>query len=300
MKFVVTGGAGFIGSQLVKYLLNENYEITIIDNLCTGRLENLSGFEDKIDFHNLDILELNELRKIVKDSDGIFHLAALTSVQESYLQKEKYDLVNVDGTENIFKLAKEFKIKVIHASSSSVYGNPTSIPIKEDFLRNPINPYGTTKLNDEILAEHYSNSGVEIIGLRFFNVYGIGQTGDYAGVITKFNESIQAGKPPTIFGDGSHVRDFVSVEDVAKANLLAMQSDFNNGFVNIGTGITTSVAELANLMIKLSNKTLKPIFTDLPEGDVKASQADVHLAKKLVSWEYETSLEVGLQKFFFN
>jgi len=300
VKFVVTGGAGFIGSQLVKYLLNENYEITIVDNLCTGRLENLSGFEDKIDFHNLDILELNELRKIVKDSDGIFHLAALTSVQESYLQKEKYDLVNVDGTENIFKLAKEFKIKVIYASSSSVYGNLTSIPIKEDFSRNPLNPYGTTKLNDEILAEHYSNSGVEIIGLRLFNVYGIGQTGDYAGVITKFNESIQAGKPPTIFGDGSHVRDFVSVEDVAKANLLAMQSDFNNGFVNIGTGITTSIAGLANLMIKLSNKTLKPIFTDLPEGDVKASQADVNLAKKLIGWEYETSLEDGLRKFFFN
>ena len=300
MKFVVTGGAGFIGSQLVKYLLNENYEITIIDNLCTGRLENLSGFEDKIDFHNLDILEFNELRKIVKDSDGIFHLAALTSVQESYLQKEKYDSVNVDGTENIFKLAKEFKIKVIYASSSSVYGNLTSIPIKEDFSRNPLNPYGTTKLNDEILAEHYSNSGVEIIGLRLFNVYGIGQTGDYAGVITKFNESIQAGKPPTIFGDGSHVRDFVSVEDVAKANLLAMQSDFNNGFVNIGTGITTSIAGLANLMIKLSNKTLKPIFTDLPEGDVKASQADVNLAKKLIGWEYETSLEDGLRKFFFN
>ena len=300
MKFVVTGGAGFIGSQLVKYLLNENYEITIVDNLCTGRLENLSGFEDKIDFHNLDILEFNELRKIVKDSDGIFHLVALTSVQESYLQKEKYHSVNVDGTENVFKLAKEFKMKVIYASSSSVYGHPRSIPIKEDFSRNPINPYGTTKLKDEILAEHYSNSGVEIIGLRFFNVYGIGQTGDYAGVITKFNESIQAGKPPTIFGDGSHVRDFVSVEDVAKANLLAMQSDFNNGFVNIGTGITTSVAELANLMIKLSNKTLKQIFTDLPEGDVKASQADVNLAKKLISWEYETSLEAGLRKFFFN
>ena len=300
MKFVVTGGAGFIGSHLVKYLLNQNYEITIVDNLCTGRLENLSGFEDKIDFHNLDILELNELRKIVKDSDGIFHLAALTSVQESYLQKEKYHSVNVDGTEGIFKLAKEFKIKVIYASSSSVYGNLTSIPIKEDFSRNPVNPYGTTKLEDEILAEHYSNSGVEIIGLRLFNVYGIGQTGDYAGVITKFNESIQAGKPPTIFGDGSHVRDFVSVEDVAKANLLAMQSDFNNGFVNIGTGITTSVAELANLMIKLSNKTLKQIFTDLPEGDVKASQADVNLAKKLISWEYETSLEAGLRKFFFN
>lgn len=300
MKFVVTGGAGFIGNHLVKYLLNQNHEITIIDNLCTGSLENLSGFEDKIDFHNLDILELNELRKIVKDSDGIFHQAALISVQESYLQKEKYHSVNVDGTENIFKLAKEFKIKVIYASSSSVYGHPRSIPIKEDFSRNPLNPYGTTKLEDEILAEHYSNSGVEIIGLRFFNVYGMGQTGDYADVITKFNESIQAGKPPTIFGDGSHVRDFVSVEDVAKANLLAMQSDFNNGFVNIGTGITTSIAGLANLMIKLSNKTLKPIFTDLPEGDVKASQADVNLAKKLIGWEYETSLEDGLRKFFFN
>ena len=172
MKFLVTGGLGFIGSYVVKYLVDQGHQITVVDNFWRGRLENLTGFENKVDIQKLDILDFEQLRNAVEGCEGIFHHAALTSVPESFTQKEKYHKVNVDGTENIFKLGKEYGIKVIYASSSSVYGNQTSIPIKENSKKNPLNPYGMTKLEDEILAEKYSNLGVEIIGLRYFNVYG--------------------------------------------------------------------------------------------------------------------------------
>jgi len=300
VKFLVTGGLGFIGSYVVKYLVDQGHQITVVDNFWRGRLENLTGFENKVDIQKLDILDFEQLRNVVEGCEGIFHHAALTSVPESFTQKEKYHKVNVDGTENIFKLGKEYGIKVIYASSSSVYGNQTSIPIKENSKKNPLNPYGMTKLEDEILAEKYSNLGVEIIGLRYFNVYGIGQTIDYAGVITKFNDAIQVDKPPTIFGDGSQIRDFVSVEDVAKANLMAMQSKTKNAFVNIGTGIAISINELATMMIELSGKPLKPIHDDPRKGDVQESQADVNLAKTLIGWKFETNLKDGLKNFFFS
>ena len=299
MKFVITGGAGFIGSHIVKHLISKNYEVSVVDNFSRGRLENLSGLEEIIEIHKIDILDLNSLRKIISDSDGIFHQAALTSVPESFLQKEKYHNVNVDGTENIFKLAKEFEKKVVFASSSSVYGNTVLTPIVEDFDKNPINPYGITKLDDEKLAKKYHDLGVSIIGLRYFNVYGIGQTNDYAGVITKFIDQINLNESPIIFGDGTHTRDFISVEDIAKANLLSMESKTEFSFLNIGTGISTSIKTLAEMMIKLSGKKLEINYADLPLGDVKESFADVSLAKKLINWNYETSLKSGLKKFFF-
>ena len=300
MKFVITGGAGFIGSHIAKHLVEKNHDVTVIDNLSRGRLENLSKIKEEIVFKKMDILDFDSLKEVIFNSDGIFHQAALTSVPESFTQKEKYHNVNVKGTENIFKLAKEFGKKVVYASSSSIYGNTTTIPIQENFEKNPINPYGITKLDDEKLAEKYHNLGVSIIGLRYFNVYGIGQTNDYAGVITKFYDSIKEDKSPIIFGDGSQTRDFVSVEDVANANLLAMQSDTDFTHLNIGTGITTSIKELANLMINLSGKSLETKFDELPQGDIKESQADVNLAKKMINWSYETSIENGLEHHFFD
>ena len=299
MKFVITGGAGFIGSHIAKHLVEKNHDVIVVDNLSRGRLENLSKIKEQIEFKKMDILDFDSLKKVIFNSDGIFHQAALTSVPESFIQKEKYHNVNVKGTENIFKLAKEFGKKVVYASSSSIYGNTTTIPIQENFEKNPINPYGITKLDDEKLAKKFHDLGLSVIGLRYFNVYGIGQTNDYAGVITKFIDQINVNKSPIIFGDGTHTRDFISVEDIAKANLLSMESNTDFSFLNIGTGISTSVKELAELMIELSGKKLEISFDDLPLGDVKDSLADVSLAKKLINWNYETSLKNGLKKFFF-
>ena len=240
----------------------------------------------------------SKLRDTLKNVDGIFHEAALTDVQESFTKQDEYVDVNVRGTENVFKIAKEFGIKVVYASSSSVYGNPEKIPITEYSKRNPINPYGNTKLEDEFLAEKYTKEGVAIIGLRYFNVYGRGQTGSYAGVITKFINHLKEKKPPMIFGNGTQVRDFIFVEDVARANISAMRSNVKGGFFNIGTGVTTSIRQLAERMVILSGLELKQQYEKPLEGDVSASQADTTSSKKFLGWEYTVQLNDGLKKFF--
>lgn len=291
MKFVVTGGAGFIGHHLVEYLIKKGHSVTVIDNLHTGKMSNLDKVRDKIDFLKLSILDFERLRTALRDADGVFHEAALVAVPESYTKTKEYFDVNVKGTENIFKLAVEFGFKIVYASSSSVYGNVPIIPIKEDFERKPINPYGETKLEDEFLAEKYWKAGVRIIGLRYFNVYGKGQTGAYAGVITKFMENIARHEPPLINGDGSQIRDFVFVGDVARANLMAMESHTDTAFINIGSGIGKSILSLANTFVRISGLGLEPIHKEALEGDVKTSQADITLAQKLLGWKPETKLE---------
>ena len=296
MKFAITGGAGFVGSHLSKLLVSKNHEVIIIDNLHTGKKENLQEIMDKIQFYELDIRNTKEVEEKIKDVDGIFHEAALTIVQESFTKKDEYFDVNVKGTENIFKIAQKYGIKVVYASSSSIYGDTKEIPILENNTRNPINPYGQTKLDDELLAEKYSQQGVSIIGLRYFNIFGKGQTGSYAGVITKFLKRLNENKPPVIFGDGSQIRDFIFVEDIARANVAAMLSEIKSGFFNIGTGKTTSILQLANMLIKLYNLPLSPEFTESLQGDVKKSQANIEKTQQLLNWKYETELEQGLKK----
>ncbi|MBI4131221.1 MAG: NAD-dependent epimerase/dehydratase family protein [Nitrosarchaeum sp.] len=296
MKFIVTGGTGFIGNNIVRQLLKQKHTPIVIDSLYRGNIENISSLDVK--FHKVDIRDFNQLREIVKNSDGIFHEAALTDVQESFTRQQEYIDVNVKGTENIFRIAKEFDLKVVYASSSSVYGNPKKIPISENSERHPINPYGKTKLDDEFLAEKYSKDSVSIIGLRYFNVYGKGQIGSYAGVITKFINRLKQGKSPLIFGSGTQLRDFIFVEDVALANIDAMQSNVKSGFFNIGTGITTSIEQLAKIMIELSGLKLEPEYEKALDGDVQSSQADTSLAESMLKWKYSVELREGLAKFF--
>ncbi|SVB70343.1 uncharacterized protein METZ01_LOCUS223197, partial [marine metagenome] len=177
-------------------------------------MQNMSKVSDDINFVNGDVRDYNLVEQLVKDVDGVFHEAALVSVPESFKMQNEYFDVNVNGTENILKLAKEYGFKIVYASSSSVYGNPKSVPIKEDDDRNPLNPYAKTKLEDELLAEKYSEMGVHVIGLRYFNIFGRRQSKEYAGVIKLFLEKIQQNKAPIINGDGLQTRDFVYVEDV--------------------------------------------------------------------------------------
>ena len=296
MNFVVTGGTGFIGNQIAQHLVKNNHSVTVIDNFHTGKIESLANVQNKIKVLKVDILDYDELRNTVKNANGVFHEAALTLVQDSLTKQKEYYDVNVVGTENVFKLAKEFGFKVVYASSSSVYGNTKKIPIKEDFKRKPLNPYGNTKLDAEYLAEKYSKLGIHLIGLRYFNVYGPRQNVAYAGVITKFLENIANHKAPVINGDGLQVRDFVYVGDVAKVNLMAMESKVNFAFVNIGTGITVSINALADMIIKASGLAIKPVHGPPLKGDVRDSQAEISLAKKLFGWQPETKLKDWLNE----
>ena len=300
MKILVTGGAGFIGSHIAEYLVQRGDDVTVLDNLNTGRKENLAKINDKINFVNGDIRDYKLLEKLVSDTAGVFHEAALASVQDSFNMKDEYFDVNVNGTENIFKLAKEYGFKVVYASSSSVYGNPKKIPINEDDDRKPINPYAETKLDGEVLAKKYSEMGVKVIGLRYFNVFGKRQSKEYAGVIKLFLHNIQQKKSPKINGDGLQTRDFVHIDDVVMANIFAMDSDINHKFFNVGSGSAISILDLANLIIGASGLSLKPIHGSELSGDVRATQADIKLIRKLLNWEPKTNLADWLTKIISN
>ena len=300
MKILVTGGAGFIGSHIAEYLVRRGDDVTVLDNLITGSKENLTKISDKINFVNGDIRDHKLLEKLVSDTTGVFHEAALASVQQSFSMKDEYIDVNVAGTENIFKLAKEYGFKIVYASSSSVYGNPKKIPVKEDDERKPINPYAKTKLDGEDLAKKYSEIGVKVIGLRYFNVFGKRQSKEYAGVIKLFLQRIQQKKSPKINGDGLQTRDFVHIDDVVKANVLAMDSDINHRFLNVGSGLPTSVLDLANLIIEISGLSLEPIHGPELSGDVKATQSDIKLIRKLLNWEPKMKLDDWLTKIISN
>jgi len=251
----------------------------------------LSKVSNSVNFVNGDIRDYKLLERLVNDSDGVFHEAALASVQQSFKMQNEYFDVNVNGTENILKLAKEYGFKIVYASSSSVYGNPEHVPTKESDDRNPLNPYAETKLEDELLAKKYSEIGVRIIGLRYFNIFGRRQSKEYAGVIKLFLEKIQQNKDLKINGNGLQTRDFVYIEDVVKANILAMDSNIKHEFLNVGTGSSISILDLANVCIEASGLSLKPTHGPELPGDVMATQADTELIEKLLNWKAKTKLE---------
>tara|TARA_B100000929_G_scaffold15725_1_gene12557 strand:- start:94 stop:1011 length:918 start_codon:yes stop_codon:yes gene_type:complete len=295
MKYVVTGGTGFIGSHLTERLVKQGDVVTVLDNLNTGKIENLKSVSKKINFVQNDIRDFEVLRSLMENVDGVFHQAAMASVQDSFRIPEKFHDVNVNGTENIFKIAKEFGIKVVYASSSSVYGDTSILPTTESDEKRPINPYAKTKLEKDKLAEQYAKNGLKVIGLRYFNVFGPRQSKEYAGVIKLFLERIQQGLPPLVNGDGLQIRDFVYVDDAVNANILSMESDIDFEFFNIGTGTTISILDLANMIIKFSGLKIKPIHRSALPGDVRATQADITKVKTMLKWRPTTSIQDWLK-----
>ena len=291
MKILVTGGDWFIGSHIVEYLTQRGDNVVVLDNLSNGKMQNLSKVSGDINFVNGDVRDYKLVEQLVKDVDGVFHEAALVSVPQSFKMQNEYFDVNVHGTENILKLAREYGFKIVYASSSSVYGNPKSVPVKEDDDKNPLNPYAKTKLEDELLVEKYSEMDVHVIGLRYFNVFGRRQSKEYAGVIKLFLEKIQQNQAPIINGDGLQTRDFVYVEDVVKANILAMDSNIKFKFFNVGTGFSISILDLANVCIEASGLSLKPVHGPELPGDILESKADLELIKKSLGWKPITKLE---------
>ncbi|MCW3130265.1 MAG: SDR family oxidoreductase [Methanophagales archaeon] len=300
MRIVITGGAGFIGSNLAMELSKEKEsEVIIVDDLSTGRVSNLEKINKNINLVRGSITDLQLLKGIFKDVDYVFHQAAIPSVPRSIKDPIASNNANVNGTLNVLVAAKDCNVKkVIYASSSSVYGDTPELPKREDMVPNPLSPYAVTKLLGEYYCKVFNEVyGLKTISLRYFNVYGPRQDpySDYAAVIPRFINRVLENKPPVIYGDGEQTRDFTFVKDVVRANIQAMKSDAN-GVYNIASGNRISINELANVIMKLMGRNLKPIHEAPREGDIRHSLGDISSAKKTLSYEPQYSVEEGLRR----
>jgi nucleoside-diphosphate-sugar epimerase len=302
MTYLITGGAGFIGSHLARALIKRRQKVKIIDNLSTGRLENLTSVIDKIEFIRGDITDLALLNKHFKSVDFVLHHAALTSVPLSIEQPELTNLINVSGTFNVLIAARDCRVKrVIFASSSAVYGNSSKQAQKntETDTPAPVSPYALSKLiGEQYCRLFFDIYNLETICLRYFNVFGQGQDPNayYASVIPKFIQKLAANQLPTIFGTGNQSRDFVYVDDVVRANLLACHSGSGVGEVlNVGSGRTVSVNQIYKVLSRMMGKKNKPIFAPPRPGDVFKTLADVRKARKILGFQAQVRFEEGLR-----
>lgn len=291
MKCLVTGGAGFIGSHLADKLVQQKHEVLVIDDLSSGKKEYLNP---KAKFYRLDICDFEKIRPVFKGVDYVFNLAAIPRVPLSIEDPVKTSRVNIMGTINAFKAAVDSKVKrIIFASSSSIYGDQKQLPFEESMLPNPKSPYGLQKLVGEQFAELFTKLyNVPIVSLRYFNVYGprIDFDSDYSLVLGKFLRLNSERKPLTIYGDGEQTRGFCYVEDAVEANIKCMESKNIVGgeVINIGQGKSYSVNHLSKLVGgKVQHLPERP-------GDVRHTQADISLAKKLLLWEPKTDFEQGV------
>ncbi len=293
MKVIVTGGAGFIGSHVVEAFFQNGWEVLVVDDLSRGKKENIPPH---VNFLCLDI-NSEEFEKVVQDfsPDVISHQAAQVSVPYSWENPVEDERRNVEGTLRVILAARKSKVKrLILASSVAVYGEPQELPVRENHALNPLSPYGLSKLAAEKYALLFSGS-LEVVILRYGNVYGPRQESEgEAGVVSIFLRRLNNNKPPVIYGDGNQTRDFVYVEDVAQANILAVNG--RPGIYNIGTGHETTVNELANLLISLTDSDLSPLYTQPREGEIYRIFLHIELAEKDLNWKPRFSLEEGLRR----
>jgi len=299
---LITGGAGFVGKHLAKSLIKNNHSVTIFDNYSNSSENSVHSLLDKINIVKGDITNYEDISSSIKSSDVVIHLASKINVQESFTNPNLTKYVNVDGTKNLLKACKENKIAdIIVASSAAVYGDckDSKIHLSENSNANPTSLYGESKLEMEKNVIAYSeNYGFNAVILRFFNIYGIGQSPEYAGVITKFLQKIKEGKSLEIYGDGLQTRDFVSIYDVIDSfneTILKMEGK-HDSIYNIASGKSISINDLASLMISLSGKDLNVIHTTPKKGDINYSQADISLSKKELGFFPKIKLEDGLNK----
>ncbi len=299
-KVIVTGGAGFIGSHLAEELARRGYQVTILDDLSTGEMENIKELLKKgsVQFIQDSITNFSLLKELFQGAIYVFHQAALPSVPRSVKDPLAANEVNITGTLNVLLAARDNKVrKVVYASSSSVYGDTPTLPKKEDMVPHPQSPYAVSKL----AGEHYCRVFQEVYGLataclRYFNVYGPRQNPDsqYAAVIPRFIRWASEGSPLIIFGDGEQTRDFTFIADAVEANILAAEGNAS-GVFNIGRGKSIAINELAQLVIKLTGNNVEPVHREPREGDIRHSLADISKARTL-GYEPRYNLEEGLEE----
>jgi UDP-glucose 4-epimerase len=294
VKILVTGGAGFIGKYLVKSLLKNGHIVTIFDNFSNSKKDSIIYLVNNgIKVIEGDIRSFQNIQNATKNIDIVIHLAAKISVSESIKDPSETFQVNVDGTKNVLNACEINNVKkLIVASSAAVYGEGIfDVKLTEDSKTNPISPYGESKMMMEKEIRKFElNHSIDCVILRFFNIYGIGQTSEYAGVITKFVERITHGKSLEVFGDGLQTRDFIVIDDVIHA-IHNTITNAKSGTYNIASGKTTTIKEIAEFMVSISGKKLEIQHMDAQKGDIRNSQADISLAKKEIGFSPKFKLE---------
>jgi UDP-glucose 4-epimerase len=283
-KVVVTGGAGFIGSHLAEVLAARGYPVVIIDDLSTGKIENIRELlnNPSVEFVKGSVTDLQLLKKLFRDAVYVFHLAAIASVPRSIENPQASHEVNVGGTLNMLLAAKENSVsKVIYSSSAAVYGDIGDHAISEDMVPHPLSPYAATKLAGDYYCQVFNEIyHLPTVCLRCFNIYGPRQDPDshYASVISEFIKRVSQGNSPVIFGDGKQTRDFIFVADVVAVNILTAENDVS-GVFNIARGESVTINQLAGLIIELSSSNVRPIYEEPRPGDIRHSLADITKAK---------------------
>ncbi len=301
--YLITGVAGFIGSSLARAVLAQREDVRGIDNLSTGKRENLADIVGRIDFREVDLLDLDALQRACRGVDYIFHEAAIPSVPKSVLDPLGSNRANVDGTVHLLIAARDAKVKrVIYAASSSAYGDTPTLPKHEEMVPNPISPYAVAKLT----GEYYMNSfyrcyGLETVSLRYFNIFGPRQdpTSPYSGVLAKFITQMLNGEQPTILGDGTQSRDFTYIENAVHANLLAVKrpvSQVAGQVFNVATAMRADFNEAFQLLKKITGYPGSAKYGPSRAGDVKHSLADLSRAQKYLGYTPKVDFEEGLRR----
>ncbi|MCK5343005.1 MAG: SDR family oxidoreductase [Candidatus Heimdallarchaeota archaeon] len=300
-RFVVTGGAGFIGSNLVLELIKNGNEVIVVDDLSTGNIENISQILPEITFVNGDIRDIELLKETFQNVDCVIHCAALASVPKSVEDPIAANQINIDGTLNVLVAARDADVKrVVYAASSAAYGNSPILPKTEDMKPEPLTPYAITKLvGEQYCNVFYELYGLETVSLRYFNVFGPRQDpkSEYAAVIPKFIAGMLKNERPIIYGDGEQSRDFTYVQNNVDATLLACEVKAAAGeLFNIACGEMITLNELVEKLNLILDKNIEPTYTNPQLGDVKHSMADISLTKKILGFEPKYDFEYGLRK----
>jgi len=301
MRYLVTGGAGFIGSNIVDELARRGHKVVVLDDLSAGKEANLAGVRAKIDFRVGSITNLAMVRAASEGADYVIHLAARTSVPKSVLDPLETNLVNIDGTLNVLVAARDAKVRrIVYAASSAAYGETPTLPKVETMRAEPISPYGVTKYVGELYAQVFGRTyGLENASVRYFNVFGPRQdpTSQYSGVLSRFMLAVIEGKPLTIYGDGEQSRDFTYVDNIVDETLRACEAPGTSGGVfNGGTGVRITLNQVVKLLERITGRKLQVQHDPPRTGDIRDSQADISLAKKVLGYSPLVLFEEGLKR----
>ena len=301
MRYVVTGGAGFIGSNTVDELVRRGHSVVVLDDLSSGKEENLAECRNKITFIRGSITDIELVRKAMHEAEYVLHLAARTSVPRSIKDPLDTNRTNIEGTLNVLVAAKDAKVKrVVIAASSSAYGETPTLPKVETMQPVPISPYGVTKYVSELYGQTFGRCyGLDNVSLRYFNIFGPRQDpgSPYSGVLAKFCTAFLEDAEPVVFGDGQQTRDFTYVENAVQANLLACEAPNVTGKVfNIGCARRTSLNEVLKELRRVTGKTLAAKYESAREGDIRDSEAEISQAKELLGYEPQVGFEEGLAR----